>query len=120
MTSIVVKGTLTIAPELGTVHCHDQNGECLLELVGLAIPDPKKIRVEVEQSLRRKLNQLDKDQILEMARRKIQVIEISRTLRIDGRKVSGIVANARIRGLLPPVGPKEWSPRNQGPKASKK
>jgi hypothetical protein len=113
---VKIKGTLTIETDQGKVRFHDKDGKCILELEGLPkpIPDPHKIQVALG-GWRREVNRFEKSTIIEMARQKIPVHSISRTLNLDGRKVSGIVAHARRHGVLPLPGPKEWSPRKQYP-----
>lgn len=115
----VIKGTLTVEEGRGLVSFQDENGKCVLRLGGLRKPVPAKLVIELDQSPRRRLSSSDKDKIIEMAREKTSVLIIARTLNLDGRKVSGIVGNARMRGILPPKGPKEWSPRNQYPRIRK-
>lgn len=56
---------------------------------------------------RKKIEPSEKEQIIELARQGVANVTIARDLNIHGHTVNGIIFNARKRGALPPLPPKE-------------
>jgi hypothetical protein len=63
-----------------------------------------------DQGPNRKPDQATKDQIIEHARQGVSNTTIARDLNVFGQTVNGIVSNARRRGLLPQLPPKQKPP----------
>ncbi len=60
-----------------------------------------------DQGPNKKPDQATKDQIFELARQGISNVQIARDLNVHGQTVNGLIFNARKRGILPQLTPKQ-------------
>lgn len=101
MSIVRTNGTLSVDTDHGVVRFRDQHGVCTFTLEGCGlIKTPRRIHEVLERHINRKPSDRDKGQVRSLFKRGKSVKEISRLIRLEGRRVSGIVSNSLRRGIL--------------------